>query len=153
MDVAAISYSLAMVFGRFGCFFAGCDYGKVSEDLSWAVTFHDPSSLVPPDLLGLPLHPTQIYMALGNLAAFIAGTAVYRLAHRDGAAFGAVAIVFAVSRFIAEVYRGDTDRGMFWSDAVSYGQVFCAVWLVLGVIFIASSPSRRPPSPSLPGPA
>ncbi len=147
LDVAAIAYSLAMVIGRLGCFFAGCDYGEVSSELWWAVTFDDPRSLVPASLLGLPLHPTQIYMALGNFAAFAAGLVVYRHMRRDGAAFGTVAIVFAISRFLVEIYRGDADRGMFWSNTFSYGQVFCLIWLILGVVFIAKSRPRAPLAP------
>ena len=65
-DIMAASVALAHFFGRIGCFFAGCCYGKHC-DLPWAVTFNHPDSLAP---TGIPLHPTQLYEALGNLAIF-----------------------------------------------------------------------------------
>src|SRR3989339_541590 len=60
-DIMAPSIALAHFFGRIGCFFAGCCYGKYC-DLPWAVTFNHPDSLAP---TGIPLHPTQLYEALG----------------------------------------------------------------------------------------
>lgn len=65
-DVFAPSIALGQFFGRLGCFSAGCCYGKVC-DLPWAVTFHDPNSLAPTNI---PLHPTQLYHALGNVMIF-----------------------------------------------------------------------------------
>lgn len=61
-DICAIAVPLAYGFGRIGCFFAGCCYGKACE-LPWAVTF--PGHLA-------ARHPTQLYsMLLGfGLAAF-----------------------------------------------------------------------------------
>jgi phosphatidylglycerol:prolipoprotein diacylglycerol transferase len=54
-------------FGRLGCFLAGCCYGKPTT-LPWGVVFRDPRSMVPRELLGVPLHPTQLYEVFGILA-------------------------------------------------------------------------------------
>lgn len=51
-------------FGRMGCFLAGCCYGRPA---AWGVVFRDPRSMVPPELLGVPLHPVQLYEAAGDL--------------------------------------------------------------------------------------
>src|SRR3954471_12878885 len=40
-DVFAPGIALGHVVGRFGCFFAGCCYGKPTS-VPWAVTFRDP---------------------------------------------------------------------------------------------------------------
>ena len=65
-DLLAPSIALGQGIGRWGCFFAGCCYG-VKTDVPWAITFSDPRSLAP---LGIPLHPTQIYLSLNALLIF-----------------------------------------------------------------------------------
>src|SRR6266567_611368 len=66
-DVFAPGIALGHVVGRFGCFFAGCCYGKPTTE-PWAITFSDPfaaSNVGTP--LGVPLHPTQLYEAGAEL--------------------------------------------------------------------------------------
>src|SRR3954462_1007339 len=62
-DVFAPGIALGHVIGRFGCFFAGCCWGKPTS-VPWAITFHDPfTNLNTGTPLDLPLHPTQLYEA------------------------------------------------------------------------------------------
>lgn len=65
-DVAAPGAILGQAIGRIGCTINGCCYGKFTS-LPWAVVYAHPSSYAP---LGVPIHPTQIYHLLWNLAAF-----------------------------------------------------------------------------------
>src|SRR5579864_2743486 len=62
-DCLAPALALGQGIGRWGCFFAGCCYGKPTP-LPWAVQFKDPASLAP---LGVHLHHVQIYESIGNL--------------------------------------------------------------------------------------
>jgi phosphatidylglycerol:prolipoprotein diacylglycerol transferase len=66
-DIMAPPLALGHFFGRLGCLFAGCCYGKAT-DLPWAITFTNTESLAP---LGVPLHPTQLYAAINNLLIFV----------------------------------------------------------------------------------
>lgn len=59
-DAMAVGMPVGQIFGRTGCFMAGCCYGKPS-DLPWAVTFTDPETLCP---IQEALHPSQLYEAL-----------------------------------------------------------------------------------------
>src|SRR5258705_6898016 len=62
-DVFAPGIALGHVVGRFGCFFAGCCWGKPTT-LPWGITFTDPfaaSNVGTP--LNVALHPTQLYEA------------------------------------------------------------------------------------------
>src|SRR5499427_3563335 len=62
-DVFAPGIALGHVIGRFGCFFAGCCYGRPTTE-PWGITFTDTfaaSNVGTP--LGIPLHPTQLYEA------------------------------------------------------------------------------------------
>src|SRR3982075_2459541 len=62
-DVFAPGVALGHVVGRFGCFFAGCCYGRPTT-VPWAITYTDPFAAenVGPPLI-VPLHPTQLYEA------------------------------------------------------------------------------------------
>src|ERR1700726_4244027 len=62
-DVFAPGIALGHVIGRFGCFFAGCCYGRPTT-VPWAITFTDrfaAENVGTP--LNVPLHPTQLYEA------------------------------------------------------------------------------------------
>src|SRR6185503_5593193 len=62
-DVFAPGIALGHVIGRFGCFFAGCCFGKPTS-LPWAITFTDPFAAANVGTpLNVPLHPTQLYEA------------------------------------------------------------------------------------------
>lgn len=67
LDVAAIHAPLLQAIARFGCFFAGCCYGKPTT-FSWGVIYTDPQSIAP---LGMCLHPTQIYSAIILMLIFV----------------------------------------------------------------------------------
>lgn len=118
-DLVAPAAFLGDAIGRWGCFFAGDDYGKPTS--SWVgVKFTSPDSLVPkagqdlhyPDgLLGVALHPTQIYMSLKALAIFAILTLITRRKKFDGQIAGAALMLYAVFRSVIELYRGDFDRG------------------------------------------
>ena len=62
-DVFAPGIALGHVVGRFGCFFAGCCYGKPTT-LPWGIIFTDPFAAANVGTpLGVHLHPTQLYEA------------------------------------------------------------------------------------------
>jgi len=109
-DLVAPSCFLGDSIGRWGCFFAGDDYGRPTD--SWVgVTFTHPESLVPAHLRGVPLHPTQIYMSLKALIIFGALMWITRHKKFDGQVAGWSFILYAVIRSVIELFRGDLDRG------------------------------------------
>src|SRR5436309_2339388 len=70
-DVFAPGIALGHVIGRFGCFFAGCCYGRETS-VPWAITFHDPfarANVGTP--LDTPLHPTQLYESGAELLILV----------------------------------------------------------------------------------
>src|SRR5437764_2393404 len=110
-DVFAPGIAVGHVVGRFGCLFAGCCYGKPTT-LPWGITFTDPFAAANVGTpLGVPLHPTQIYEA-GAEALILA---VLLLTERKGKPFAGrtfwlYMLLYAISRFIIEFFRGD-ERG------------------------------------------
>ena len=60
LDVMAVTTCLVHIFGRLGCFLAGCCHGRPT-DAAIGVTFTDPACYAKP--LNTPLFPTQLMEA------------------------------------------------------------------------------------------
>ncbi len=69
VDAIAPSIILAQAIGRVGCFINGCCYG-LPTSLPWGVAYTNPASEVARNLLGVPVHPTQVYEIIYNLIIF-----------------------------------------------------------------------------------
>ena len=131
-DLFAPAIPLAHFFGRLGCLFAGCCYGKECR-LPWSVTFKNPKSLAP---LNVPLHPTQAYEAAANLVIFIVLAVLAGKKSSAGKIFLLYVLMYSAARFGVEFFRGD-ERGAFilgFSPAQAISLVFfvctTAFWLV-----------------------
>jgi phosphatidylglycerol---prolipoprotein diacylglyceryl transferase len=140
-DAFAPGIALGHVIGRMGCFFAGCCFGR-STDVPWAVTFTNEyarQNVGTP--LNIPLHPTQLYEAGAEL--LILGFLLL-LERRGrpfpGRTFWSYMLVYGITRFIIEFYRGDA-RGMV--GALSTSQ-FVSILLVPLSILMLVLLSRRP---------
>ena len=116
-DIFAPSLALGHAFGRIGCFLAGCCYGLPCT-VPWAVTFTDPRTLA---LQGIPLHPTQLYSALGLLLLFAFLLFLRKKKTFQGELFWTYLFCYAVGRFFLEFLRGD-DRGSVLGGLLSTTQ-------------------------------
>jgi len=114
-DILAPSIALGYVFGRIGCLMNGCCYGRVCE-LPWAIQFpnnpmHGTSSMLRVWLgatdRSLPVHPTQIYESLLNLALYAGLAWLYRRKKFDGQVFATYLVCYAILRSFVEMFRGD----------------------------------------------
>jgi phosphatidylglycerol:prolipoprotein diacylglycerol transferase len=126
-DIFAPAILLGHFFGRIGCFMAGCCYGKVC---SWGVTFTHSHSLAP---TGVPLYPTQLFEAFGNLILFFVVHRYNQKPHTAGTTFSLYLILYSVMRFVIEFFRGD-DRGayiMYFSPS----QIVSICLFTLGITF------------------
>jgi phosphatidylglycerol:prolipoprotein diacylglycerol transferase len=108
-DVFAPGIALGHVIGRLGCLLAGCCFGRAAPGLPWAITFH--SEFAQQNVgtpLGQPLHPTQLYEAG---AEFLILGVLLMTERRGrpfpGRTFWLYMLLYAVSRFIIEMFRGD----------------------------------------------
>ena len=114
-DYCAAALPLGHAIGRLGCLASGCCYGKPTL-LPWGVVLGgDPASTTPRELWGTPLHPTQLYESLANLAifAFLARWAISRAEAgliKRGSVVILYIILYSALRFTIEFWRGD-DRG------------------------------------------
>jgi phosphatidylglycerol:prolipoprotein diacylglycerol transferase len=112
-DVFAPGIALGHVVGRFGCLFAGCCFGRqVAQPHWWTVTFTDPFAAANVGTpLGVPLYPTQIFEAGAELLILIVLLRTEKKGRGfAGRTFWLYMLLYAISRFIIEFYRGD-ERG------------------------------------------
>ena len=133
-DAMAPSVALGHAFGRMGCFCAGCCFGRPTQTVT-GVLFPSDSMAHRlqterwPELLSslhhsLPIHPTQIYESLGEIAIF-ATLLLWRSRKRfHGQIFMAYLILYAVLRSIVEFFRGDHARGYLvqWEVTHRFGE-------------------------------
>lgn len=129
-DLAAPSIPLAHAFGRVGCFFAGCCYGKETDSFI-GVEFNN-SPFAPHNIHVIP---TQIVSSIGNFIIF--GILLWfdkKKRSRDGQTGALYLIVYSVFRFIVEFFRGDP-RGTV-GNILSTSQFICLFIFLIGVILM-----------------
>lgn len=141
-DAFAPGIALGHAVGRLGCLAAGCCYGR-STDVPWAITFTDPRAATNVGTpLNTPLHPTQLYESGAELLILVLLLVTERKGRAfPGRTFWLYMLLYGVSRFVIEFYRGD-DRGYVF-DAISTSQ-FISILIVpigLGMLWWLS---RRP---------
>lgn len=143
-DLVTTVLPLGHAFGRLGCFFHGCCYGRISE-ASCAVSFprdspawydHVGSGLIAETAArSLPVLPTQLIECAGNLLLFALLVSQYRRwKDRPGLLTGSYCLGYAVLRFGVEALRGDPRMavGMLSiSQAASLGVALFGLVLVL----------------------
>lgn len=143
-DLAGYGIPLGLFFGRMGCYLNGCCFGKIT-DAPWGAVFpvgslaweaqrkaHVLTGAGPPH----PVHPTQLYEALGCLVIFAVLYFWLRPRKRfDGQLIGWLAVSYALLRTVIEVFRDD-DRGVFLGGLVSTSQLISAPVLVVGVLLL-----------------
>ncbi len=109
-DIIAPSIALAHFFGRMGCFFAGCCWGREAEGCSIAIKFTDARATT-----GVPLkemlYPTQLMEAILNLLNFILLFILYKKRKFTGQVFAIYIFNYSLIRFFVEYFRGDEGRG------------------------------------------
>ncbi|MBN2026243.1 MAG: prolipoprotein diacylglyceryl transferase [Actinobacteria bacterium] len=106
LDSGGLAVPAALAVARIGCYLNGCCYGK-SSSLPWAVTFPVKTQInmgMPPN----PVHPTQIYEIILDLAIVIILLAVYKRFRYRGQIMLSFIMLYAVVRFILEFFRFHT---------------------------------------------
>ncbi len=141
-DICAPGIALGQAIGRIGCLSAGCCYGKPTS-LPWGITFTSRYAFdnvgVP---LNTPLHPTQLYEAVGTFILFL--YLLWRLSRRHftGQIILEYLVAYASLRFVIEFFRDD-DRGFVLNGLLSTSQ-FIGILTVLGSVGLFFYLKRHP---------
>jgi phosphatidylglycerol:prolipoprotein diacylglycerol transferase len=118
-DIVAPSLALGYMFGRIGCFFAGCCYGKPALHDHFCVTFTNPQSFAPQ---GVCLYPTQLYEILSAFIILIVLLVMRKYKSFKGQLFALFFILYAPTRFMVEFIRDDA-RGLYFNNLLSTSQL------------------------------
>ncbi len=128
IDLMTTSVAINQMFGRLGCFLAGCCYGR-ETDSPIGVIF--PEGCIAP--AGVRILPTQLFMAAGDLLMFILLVILTFRKLKPGIRAAVYLFLYSVGRFIVEFFRGDLERGTV--GALSTSQ-FIGIWIaLLAIVF------------------
>jgi phosphatidylglycerol:prolipoprotein diacylglycerol transferase len=159
-DIMAPSIAIGHMFGRVGCFFSGCCYGRICPTgwQSWGVSFPkvtDPATgqlvfsfsyidqvdhgLIGPDATGsLPILPIQLYEAAANLLIFLYLIWLWRRRRFRGQIFAAYLLSYGTVRFLLEFLRGDYQEpvmlGLLQRGQMS--QLMCLTAIAVGIVIL-----------------
>lgn len=153
-DTLIPSVAFGHFLGRLGCLAAGCCWGGLAGDhLPWAVRFgpgasaYDtfagggyPAAYLSPDhATTAPLHPVQLYEAVGELGIFLLLVLLVRPRKRfHGQVLAAWLVLYAALRGVLELFRGDLARRAVLG--LNSGQWISVAILAAGVILWAAVP-------------
>jgi phosphatidylglycerol:prolipoprotein diacylglycerol transferase len=140
LDIMAVTTCLVHVFGRIGCFMAGCCYGKTTDSFL-SVAFTDPASHARP--LNTPLHPTQLYEAFYIFSVMLILLYLREKKKFYGQLFLVYLILYAIGRFALEYLRGDLARGFLIDQILSHSQLIAVVIIVIASFTYARWSSRN----------
>ena len=135
IDSFAPSIPLIHAFGRIGCFFAGCCYGRPSE--KFGVFFNSPQ-IAPTDI---KLFPIQLVESGINFIVFLF---LFIYSYRKpplGRLAGLYLSIYAIERFILEFFRYDYIRGSLLGITTS--QWISILILPVGMYLILSANKKE----------
>ena len=144
-DVFAPGIALGHVVGRFGCFFAGCCYGRPTTE-PWGITFTDTfaaSNVGTP--LGIPLHPTQLYEAGAEFLILVLLLTTERKGRPfAGRTFWLYMLLYAASRFVIEFYRGDERGSVGMFSTSQFISIILAPLAIVMLVYLARATAPAP---------
>ena len=137
-DLFIPSVALALGFGRLGCFFAGCCYGR-QTDSSFCLVFPEGVGSMAPT--GVPLIPTQLISSAANFLHFFILVWFARRSKKDGQVGGLYMILYSIGRFLIEGLRNDP-RGSVGPFSTS--QFISLLIFVAGVLVMVIASRQKP---------
>jgi|SRR6516225_1027195 phosphatidylglycerol:prolipoprotein diacylglycerol transferase len=144
-DAFAPGIAIGHVVGRFGCFFAGCCYGKPTS-MPWGITFTDPYAAANVGTpLNVRLHPTQLYEAGAEALILVVLLLTESRGKRyPGRTFWFYMLLYAISRYVIEMYRDDP-RGSV--GIFSTSQFISLILAPLAIVMLLYLRRRSDPAP------
>lgn len=142
LDVMAVVTCIVHMFGRIGCFMAGCCYG-LPTDGALSVTFTHEACQARP--LNTPLFPTQL-MESGFIFLVMLVLLLIKKKYQTfyGQLFLLYLILYAIGRSVLEIFRGDVARGFIIEGYVSHSQGIALV-VILVTIYVWRKWSKKNP--------
>ena len=140
-DAFAPGIALGHAVGRLGCLMAGCCYGRPT-DLPWGIAFTNTFAAINVGTpLDVHLHPTQLYESFAELIILLTLLGTEPRGHRfPGRTFWLYVLLYGMTRFVTEFYRGDP-RGMVF-DLLSTSQFISVLLVPMSLVMLARLAKR-----------
>ncbi len=142
LDILALVAAVAEGVGRWGCFASGCCWGTPTN-LPWAVTFPEIARRLHRGLPDVPIHPTQVYMALTSLVILGILLLLYWRKRFHGQIIAAWLALYTGARFFLEVVRGDEERGFVLGGALSTSQFLSLLLFAIAILVYVALDRRH----------
>ena len=143
-DGFAPGLALGHVFGRFGCFSAGCCFGKPTTHF-WGVIFTNQfAHEVSETPLGIRLEPTQLIEAAAEFFNFLLLTWLLGRKKFDGQVFASFMILYGIERYFIEFLRGDPGRGEVFGGLMTGTQLISILLVISGGLIWWLKSSTQP---------
>lgn len=129
-----IGIVIAHAFGRLGCFFAGCCYGKITDSWIGLPCAHGYSSYYGMYMNGVKVIPTQLFeMIFLVIIGVIMAVLYFKWKFKYN--FALYLFSYGVWRFLIEFLRAD-DRGTLIGDFLTPSQFWSVLMMILGIGYI-----------------
>ena len=152
-DACAAPVALGIAAGRVGCFLAGCCWGKeCGEEFPLGVRFPRGSFAWIQqvtegkrdrlDAYTLPVHPTQLYEAIGAAAIAVVLLVLIRRRRVAGEIFLWMGISYAALRFSVEFFRADNEPV---AGGMTFSQIICLATaaVCVGTLLVRRARARQ----------
>lgn len=139
-DAFSLGLPAGLFFARLGCHMKGCCWGIPIRE---GHPFHGISVKLIRNSL-VVVHPVQLYSAAAALAIFCTLLLVRTRQKTPGLLTALFLLLYASSRFLLEIFRGDTQKLPFFAPLTLY-QGICILLLLAGIGllgFFLRNPSR-----------
>lgn len=144
LDVLASCAPLGTAIGRWSCFLAADDFGRVTS-VPWALSFpvdslpyraHVAAGLIPAGAsASAPVHPLQLYLLVNALLVFLVVSAIWwRWRDRPGLTLAFYLIIYGAARFPWEFLRDPAAGGA--TGLLSTSQWMCLTLVIAGIALL-----------------
>jgi len=156
VDTGLTAGFIGQAIGRIGCLLVGDDFGRVvpagKESLPFPLTIKvpdlewlraHPQSLFPHDLAGETLWATQPWMSVNALILAVIGVFLLRRRKYMGQTSLILVVLYAITRFTIEAFRGDKIRGMWFGDTISTSQMISIIAGSIALLLLFKLRNRK----------
>jgi phosphatidylglycerol:prolipoprotein diacylglycerol transferase len=156
MDFVMTSVPLAHALGRIGCFLNGCCFGSCTTSplgiafpkgsAAWIAQYGIGQISLTAEK-SLPVHPVQLYEAGYNIFIYVFLVWMFRRSRYAGSVSVTYLLLYAVGRFVLEIFRGDRGERLA-VGMLSIAQFVSILLFVIGLLLLllvwARKSSRSP---------
>jgi phosphatidylglycerol---prolipoprotein diacylglyceryl transferase len=158
-DIGLTAGWVGLSIGRIGCLLVGDDYGKVVPEryrhLPFPITLTVPDPLPPHSLFdvndkGQVLWATQPWMSLNALLIALFGVWLLKRRRYPGQVALSIVLIYSITRFGIENFRGDAVRGTWFGGSLSTSQIVAmATGSAALILLLRFFRLRVPPPPGV----